>query len=206
MPTGYTAMIENGKVNTGKEFLKVCIREFGCCIGQRDDPLSAPLVTEIKPDSYYKEQYDKAIKELEEFDKKLPVSRKAKLLNDKKEELEDLEKSIEENKRLIEKYERIKSEVEQWIPPTSDHGNIKEFALDQIRISIPDMKYYYDRRNELLNESLQEKYAEYVETRRRDDILRDINYYKEQMEKEEERIASRNKFLKQFIDSLEEMK
>lgn len=29
MPTGYTCFIEDGRITTGKEFLKKCIRAFG---------------------------------------------------------------------------------------------------------------------------------------------------------------------------------
>ena len=32
MPTGYTAGIEDGKITTGKEFLKLCTRGFGIAI------------------------------------------------------------------------------------------------------------------------------------------------------------------------------
>lgn len=203
MPTGYTSMIEDGKVNSGKEFLKVCIRNFGCCIGQRDDPLSAPLITEIKPSSYYKDRYKEAIKELENFDKQSTIDRKEILLKAKNDELNRLEKCIEEGKQINKKYRKIRQEVEKWNPPTPDHEGIKKFALEQIDISIIDLSFYYDRKRELLNDSLEE-YAE-PEKRERENLLRDIKYYKEEMEKEEARVSSRNLYLKQFIDSLEEV-
>ena len=32
MPTGYTAFIEDGDITTGKEFLLLCLRNFGIAI------------------------------------------------------------------------------------------------------------------------------------------------------------------------------
>ena len=37
MPTGYTAYIEDGNITTGKEFLKLCLREFGIAVDMRDE-------------------------------------------------------------------------------------------------------------------------------------------------------------------------
>ena len=40
MPTGYTAFIEDGDITTGKEFLLLCLRNFGIAIDVRDEPLT----------------------------------------------------------------------------------------------------------------------------------------------------------------------
>lgn len=36
MPTGYTAYIEDGSITTGKEFLMLCLRNFGISIDGND--------------------------------------------------------------------------------------------------------------------------------------------------------------------------
>ena len=112
MPTGYTYFIENGDITTGKEFLKKCIRAFGCCYGQMEDPLSDPLITEYKSDSYYKEQYEKSVKRLNDF--------KAKSIDDIERELESERISttnrnkerMHKNQSLREKYLKVREEVE----------------------------------------------------------------------------------------------
>ena len=40
MPTGYTAFIENKQCNSAKQFLKLCLRNFGVLCKYRDEPLS----------------------------------------------------------------------------------------------------------------------------------------------------------------------
>ena len=208
MPTGYTCLIENGKVNSGKEFLKVCIRQFGCCIGQRDDPLSAPLITKIEPSPYYKERYEEALEELKKIENMDSTSKelsKQRMIEEWQKELKAIDESIEEQKLLITKYSRIEEEVMKWIPPTPEHEGIKRFALEQIRISMPSLEYYEEKKAKLLNKKeFEEDYEHDIEDTIRC-IKRDIEYYKEKMLEEEKRIADRNLFLKQFIDSLEEV-
>ena len=43
MPTGYTQMILDGKVKTPKEFLHLCLRNFGVCICMRDDSFDVDM-------------------------------------------------------------------------------------------------------------------------------------------------------------------
>ena len=40
MPTGYTAFIENKQCNSAKQFLKLCLRNFGVLGKYKDEPLS----------------------------------------------------------------------------------------------------------------------------------------------------------------------
>ena len=54
MPTGYTAYIKDGDITTGKDFLKLCLRNFGVAIDMRDEPLSKPVPTQFEPNPYYK--------------------------------------------------------------------------------------------------------------------------------------------------------
>lgn len=61
MPTGYTAYIKDGDITTGKDFLKLCLRNFGIAINMRDEPLSKPVSTQFEPDPYYKKDYEKAV-------------------------------------------------------------------------------------------------------------------------------------------------
>ena len=41
MPTGYTQQIIDGTVKTTKEFLHLCLRNFGVCISMRDMPFDS---------------------------------------------------------------------------------------------------------------------------------------------------------------------
>lgn len=203
MPTGYTYFIENGDITTGKEFLKLIIRAFGCCAGQRDDPLNAPLITEYKSDSYYKEQYEKSVKRLNEF--------KAKSIDEIEQELESErintmnrnKERMHKQQSLREKYLKVREEVEKWNPPSSEHNGIKEFALEQIDMCIPTVSEINDLKNSC-NCNTESSVEDYILDNIRL-LEKDIKLYKMEMIEEEQRTASRNKFLKDYIDSLEEL-
>ena len=70
MASQYTSFIENGKCTSAKQFLKLCLRNFGVMQMYRDEPLSL----DFEPDfaiqkDYVKPVYDSAqnwIKEEEE--------------------------------------------------------------------------------------------------------------------------------------------
>lgn len=53
MPTGYTAGILDGEINTFEEFAKTCMRAFGATIHMRDEPLSKTYEPE-KTSDYHK--------------------------------------------------------------------------------------------------------------------------------------------------------
>lgn len=208
MPTGYTCFIEDGQITTGKEFLKKCIREFGCCIGQRDDPLTEPLKTDIHADPYYKKCYEEAVNRLENFRKRTSDEIRDDIINAKQKELSDKKLYLSHQELLRDRYLKVRNEVEAWIPPTPDHEGIKRFALDQIDMCIPTEKDINklreqihdldENRNSEIDESDIGKYI-IEETKF---LERDIEYYKKKMIEDEERAANRTRFIKDFLSSL----
>lgn len=67
MPTGYTYKIENGEINTGAEFLKLCTRVFCIAADMRDESLSVPTPSYFEPDPCYYEAYQNAVKHRDEY-------------------------------------------------------------------------------------------------------------------------------------------
>ena len=72
MPTRYTSFIENKQCNSVKQFLKLCLRNFGVLSKYRDEPLSLdfePDFTDENVNSFIKsnenkiEKYKKELKE-----------------------------------------------------------------------------------------------------------------------------------------------
>lgn len=207
MPTGYTYFIENGDISTGAEFLKKCIREFGCCIDQREDPLSAPLITEVKPSSYYKEQYENTVKKYEAFKCKTSDEIREMIRDNRDKDLSDTERYLSKQKLLRNKYLIVREDVENWVPPTPDHEGIKRFALEQIDMSIPaeselsrleEKIYNLKNSNPEIDEGEVGQYI--IDTMKF--FERDIEYYKQKMAEEEERTSNRTEFIQDFLSSL----
>lgn len=132
MPTGYTQYIENGKITTGKDFLKLCTRAFDIAVDIKDEPLSVSTPTHFKPDSYYKERYEKALKRFNSVSKMTLDEARQKMKKLYDDQITFYIEYIENATSLNEKYKKVRNEVEKWTPPTEDHQKLKEFALNQI--------------------------------------------------------------------------
>ena len=185
----------------------MCIRAFGVCSDQREDSLSAPLRTQFEADDFYQrhlEDVEIDIKKYESMsDEELYEKRKSSLES----EIIRYKNRIKEMYKQNELYSKIRSEIEKWIPPTSEHNNIKEFALEQIDISYETTDY---AKRSLLEakESLEKLSIDNI-SEIRNDILtgleKDRSYYQNKIIEERNRVDSRNLFMKQFLDSLNTM-
>lgn len=64
MPTGYTQQIIDGTVKTLKEFLHLCLRNFGVCVSMRDESLNLQSDYTEYIKKFYQVLIDYHIKEL----------------------------------------------------------------------------------------------------------------------------------------------
>jgi hypothetical protein len=203
MPTGYTAGVENGTVTDVKDYIIQCARAFGATIMMRDEPLSTPIPEKFEPSSYYVESLQRAEIRLAEL----------KQMSDAEieEEIEsEYIKTVEQNKQSRERiqqennrYQSMMKKVKEWAIPTNEHQILKDFCINQLEIS----RTWYDS-------DLEKHYPTTPTKKSKGDWLseriercqRDIEYQKTEMQKEEERVNSRNVWIKQLRESLEGLK
>lgn len=207
MPTGYTAYIEDGEITTGKEFLKLCTRAFGIAIDVKDEPLSTPTPSSFEPSPFYKESYDRALKQLEEANKMTFDEAKIQMRADYEKRISDYKDYAERETAMNEKYAKVRKEVEEWIPPTGEHEGLKKFALEQIDMCVTKQEYideYLEKSKEEFDDS-DEAVQNYI-----NDI---VDYYQRDAERsykswqeELERTRSKNEWMTKFLESLEENK
>lgn len=207
MLTDYTAFIENGTITNGADFLKLCTRNFGIALDLRDEPLSVPTPTHFEPDPYYKQQYEKAVREYNEIQLRTSEEAKQDIIEDYKRKAESYrryyKKCVENNK----KYLKIKEEILKWIPPTADHEKIKKFALDQIDyciVSDRDLQSY-KRSADMDNAGLfwtDKEVQNYLEENKQNFKDSVENAYKRWQEAIKD-AEMKNLWMKQFLDSLE---
>jgi hypothetical protein len=197
MPTGYTSDICDGKDVDWKEFLMTCAHAFGATISMRDESLNTPIPEEFKVDNYYQVKITESLNQLKEYEN-MTLEEAEKSVN---EEFERREKhrleQLARSQKLREKLESILEDITEWQPPSNDHVELKNFAVNQIFQTIDfdcDEKYHSKPTTKLTAETwLLSKKA---------DCIHDINYYKEQYEKEVERVSGRNKWVRQLRNSL----
>lgn len=194
MVTSYTTYIKNGDITTGKDFLKLCLR---------DEPLLKPVPTHFEPDPHYKKNYEKIVRVRNKYRQITFEEAKKELIEKHKRDIELIRKTLDELVAEDKRYIKVRDEIEKWIPPTSEHENIKEFALNQIDISLNTSleKYYREKLNKDLDISDEAVYSyikdinEFYENA----VVKAYKYWQEELK----RIADKNMWMKQFLDSLE---
>lgn len=196
MPTGYTAILGEKEDVSLKEFAMLCARNFGACIEMRDLPLSEPIPEKFEPSPFYQKRYEESKKQFDDFmameDKKgfleRTYERYVKLEKKRRKENQE-KKSI-----LRERYERMLNKIIAWNPPSDEHINLKNFMMKQIKDSIE-----WDCKDYELKLASKEKWCD-VESHI-ENLLNDVNFYKLQIEKEQYRYDSMNKWLKLLRES-----
>ena len=188
MPTGYTQQIIDGAVKTPKEFLHLCLRNFGVCVSMRDESLNlqGDYTEYIK--KFYQDSIGYHTKALENA--KAEYERVINLSDDKLYEMyverfsdnrEYYQKRIDEAKKQNAQYKSFYDAIKNW-DCSEEFSNIKKFALDQIDISKEAEDYYAD---ELSKEMLTKE--EFIsEGKYKEELLKnskwDIDYHQKELD------------------------
>lgn len=135
MPTGYTVGIEDGKISNLADFAMTCARAFGALISMRDDPMNAAIPDKIEPSSYYKDSLTKSKKELADLEARTDEDWEVAYKRYCDKQAAEYAERLAESDAVKCRYAKIKTEVEAWKPPSSDHIELKKFMLQQIEVS-----------------------------------------------------------------------
>ena len=190
MPTGYTQQIIDGAVKTPKEFLHLCLRNFGVCVGMMDVPFEAHVDYTEFIKKYYQDTTGYLNKTLENAkneyarisnlsDDDLYEMYVKRFINDKN----YYQKRADEEKEQNAKYQTFYDAIENW-DCSEEFNNIKKFALDQINISKEPEDHYKD---ELSKEMFtKEEFISNEKSKYKEDLLEhikwDIDYYQKKLD------------------------
>lgn len=215
MPTGYTSFIEDGKVKTAKQFLHLCLRNFGICIRMRDDDLkltddyTKDLIDSFQKDlDYHQRNLDDAKERLKTIQEMSDNELCAKYIKETTEKIKDYQKMYAQDMSNYGDYLRIKEEIENW-DCDERFQNIKEFAINQIEISIPSSTDYYKKLMKKCGKPTKEGYEEKKEEYRNSliaDAEWDIKYHTEEIDRILKQKEDCLKFYQQFKEELEKLK
>lgn len=197
MPTGYTAAISDGV--SLRQFILSCARGMGACIMQRDDPMS-DLPKKREPEDYHAKQIAKANNRLVETKAMSEEVAQKKANEEYDAEIKSIEDSILKNNKLRRQYETMLSQVNSWVPPTSEHFGLKEFMVSQITESMQfdcGGSYYSDMLKKLKPPSGVEWKNKEIQ-----DALKDLDYHTREHNAEVARCTSQNKWIDALYESL----
>lgn len=194
MPTGYTAAIKDGI--SFEKFALSCARNFGALITMRDDPHDAPIPDSFEPSNYHVKQLHDAYSRLNLLESLSEEAKNdyCKEYNDKA--LDDWRQLRREREELNNKYNSMLVKVEEWVPPTKDHQELKTFMISQINQSVSwdcSMEYH----NKPTPLTTEEWFAIKI-----DGLKRDINYHTEEDKKEVDRTKERSDWVIALKNSL----
>ena len=203
--TGYTAQIENGNITTGKDFLKLCTRAFGIAMAMREKPLSVPTPSQFEPDSYYKQKYDKAVEVRDKWRQMTFDETKQEMIEKHNAKITQAKKSLEKYKLEDEKYKKVRNEIVKWNPPTDEHKALKNYALEQIDLSMNTGLYKYleiDLNKKLdISDDAVWKYINDMNA----SCEKNVGEAYEQWQEDLKRTAEKNTWMRQFLESLDSM-
>ena len=213
MPTGYTQQIINGTVKTPKEFLHLCLRNFGVCVSMRDESLNlqGDYTEYIK--KFYQDSMGYHIKELKNA--KAEYERVINLSDDELYEMyvnkftdnrDYYQKRTDEAKKQNAQYQSFYDAIKSW-DCSEEFSNIKSFALNQIDISKEDENYYAD---EVSKEILtKEKFISNGKAKYEEDLLKqtkwNIDYHQEQLDDITKKMNDTLAFYERFKKEIEKL-
>lgn len=213
MPTGYTQQIIDGTVKTPKEFLHLCLRNFGICISMRDEPLNprGDYTEYIK--KYYQDTIGYLNKVLENAKKE--YDRISNLSDDDLYEMyvkkftdgrNYYQKRTDEAKKQNAKYQSFFDAIENW-DCSEEFRNIKKFALDQIDDSKEPEDFYKDELTKKMltkKEFISDGKYEYKENLLKN-AEQDVNYKQERLDDAIKNMNDALAFYERFKKEIEKL-
>ncbi|MBC6695274.1 hypothetical protein H9L25_00585 [Terrisporobacter mayombei] len=196
MPTGYTCKVQDGSVVELKDYILNCARQFGALVHMREDGKNAEIRYREVSD-YHLNELNKAYARLEEIKKMTDKEIQRKIDQNYEENIKSIDRMLKNKEDSKKKYLAMIEKVNEWIPPTENHENLKEFAIKQLQDSIKwDCDCTY-----LKQEIRKETVSEYREGMIKY-CLRDIEYHSSSYKKELEAAEEGNKWIDDLINSL----
>ena len=218
MPTRYTEFIENKQCNSVKQFLKLCLRNFGVLSKYRDEPLSLdfePDFTDENVNSFIKineNRIEKYKKELKEYDNLSYDEKASKIKEYYLEELNFYKNIYDKGVELNKKYDNFIEAIDSW-DCSEDFNSIKEFAINQCEISKENLDYYEKeiiKYQELLDKIETSKYEVQCEIdKHRNAIIANIKSFQDyinRIKEQNNKYESNKEFYDRFVKEIENIK
>ena len=214
MPTGYTQMIIDGKVKSPKDFLHLCLRNFGVCICMRDDEFKVeedytPKIMEFYQHDvdYHKKNLQSAEEQMEKIQKLTDDELYQMYTTQYDKDKQYYEEAIKRDTEHNAKFDQFSEAIKNW-ECSPEYNNIKAFALDQLKISKENVDYWEEELSKIGDLSREEFESRKDEYRQKliDNTKWDIDYHTKEMKSAESKMAEVVSFYHFFKQELENLK
>lgn len=188
-----TYNVGEGKLTEFSDFALQCARAFGAFIHMRDDSGSAKLRYDTDNSSYHHEELAENLKKLAFFktasNEELNARQNSEIEENYKRNCEYYKRYLEEDNR----YRAMTEKVMTWNPPTSDHNGLKDFMIEQLRISMNNPKEPIRDVPKSVDKYRDFKIKWYQN---------EVEYHTKEIGKQNNNVVSRNEWIDQLIISL----
>lgn len=200
MPSAYTCFIEDGTIVNGREFVKLCTRNFGVETKISDNANKVDILGNVnnEPNGYFKRRLKEEQEILEKLKAMTPKEIEAEYNRIYNEEMETRKQAYDQAVELDAKYSKVLGDILKW-RPDEKYEDLRTFAINQIRESAPDMDFYREYLN-LRKADPMEWYAEVLRDTE-DNIAKYIKRI-ERLEKEEKNYQEWYNGLKDALDEI----
>ena len=213
MPTGYTQQIIDGTVKTPKEFLHLCLRNFGVCISMRDMPLDShgdytEYIKKFYQDSigYHNKALENAKKEYERVINLSDDDFYEMYVKNFSDNKEYYQKRTDEAKKQNSKFQSFYDAIKKW-DCSEEFDNIKSFALTQLNISKDDEDYYTDGLSKKM--LTKEEFISNGKSKYKEDLLQktewDISYHQRELDNITKNMNNALAFYERFRKEIEKL-
>lgn len=205
MPTGYTADVQSGKMTEFRDFALLCARAFGATILMRDEPLDAKIPDEFTVDTRYSDRVRDCREKLAELEAMTIEEAAAAARAENEQQHARRDELVRNSGKQLERYQSMLAKVKAWTPPSEEHVGMKKFMVDQLTESIKfDCHVDHDDARSFAERCYPPSpvdSAEWIQ-KKLDDARRDLGRALQSEAEEIERVASRNKWVRQLRESL----
>ena len=138
MPTGYTCGVVEGEITEFSDFAMRCARAFGALINMRDDPMDAPIPTEMLPQTkWHDDRIAADLKRMSEVEAMTLAAADTEALETHRQALAFHAKELADKEVVTSRLNAMLAKVRAWQPPTPEHDGMKEFMIEQLTSSLP---------------------------------------------------------------------
>lgn len=181
---------------TFREFALSCARAFGACVELREEPIHGDI-PEFRPSLRSLQKAEEAKSERQRL---LDMSDEDRIKfgqAKKEEEIASAEKYLA--KELVQnlRLSLMRDHVLAWKAPSSEHTGLRDFMLDQLKISANSLEY-----SEKIIREAKASFARDYYDRALKGADRDIEYHEKAQIEENQRTFKRNRWVKELKASL----
>ncbi|MCD6283953.1 hypothetical protein J7J12_01720 [bacterium] len=194
MPTQFTEDLYEKEV-TFEEFVLKCARAMTELSLIRDQLPDAPIPEEFQPSDYHLKKLEKARQRLAEIQSWDDEQAEQEAEKAYQEAVRRRNEIIARNTQIRQRYERMLAQVQAWIPPTPDHEKLKQFMIDQLKISIKsDCSYVPNKPRRVSGAEFKQQQMT--------EVWNNIKYNEKEYEKEVKSVQESNNWLRVLRKSL----